>query len=300
MCYNASQYECKIRQKVQQGSDTVAVFYENRKMQVQIWRNSVLSEKPHLHDHVEIVCLLEGEHYAMCDGRRERLEPGDFFIAFPNQVHYYPRGDLAGTKLHVVMIFSPAVCSEFKSFFRTYLPRENVLRVSDQPPGLRQMVTDICLANKSSSPFKEPMVRGYLIALLGKLFSAMEFERADGEGELLRRILLYCNQHFMQPLSLDALSRALCVGKSCISHTMRAKTGLTLPAYLNGLRINEAVRRLVEQPEQSITAVAYDCGFESPRTFNRVFAQLVGMSPRAYREKHKCGGTQPVGFYVRP
>lgn len=278
----------------------MAVFYENRRMQVQVWRNRVLSEKSHLHDHAEIVFLLEGEHYALCDGRQEKLCAGDVFIAFPNQVHAYPRGDLCGTKLHIVMVFSPAVCSEFQAIFRESLPKCSVLRAAEQPEGLRRLAEDILQAYRTPSPYKEAILGGYLTAFVGKLFSAMEFTRADGEGDLLRRILVYCTRHYTEPLSLEVLSRALCVGKSRISHTVRAKTGLSLPAYLNGLRVNEAMRRLVGQPEQPITAVAYDCGFESPRTFNRVFAQLVGMSPRAYRTQNRGGDARPVSLFVQP
>ena len=35
--------------------------------------------------------------------------------------------------------------------------------------------------------------------------------------------------------------------------------------------------------EKTITEIAYDTGFDTPRTFNRCFLAVKGMTPRQYR-----------------
>ena len=39
--------------------------------------------------------------------------------------------------------------------------------------------------------------------------------------------------------------------------------------------------------EDGITHIAYECGFESQRTFNRVFVEQYGLSPSEFRRKHR-------------
>jgi AraC-like DNA-binding protein len=48
------------------------------------------------------------------------------------------------------------------------------------------------------------------------------------------------------------------------------------------VRINEACKQLTEGSYESISTVAYECGFKSITNFNRVFKTVTGQSPRMY------------------
>ncbi|MBU3916716.1 helix-turn-helix transcriptional regulator, partial [bacterium] len=58
--------------------------------------------------------------------------------------------------------------------------------------------------------------------------------------------------------------------------------------FLNRIRIEKA-SSLLRETDAKIIAVAYDVGFESLRTFNKVFLETMGVSPSDYRnrENHK-------------
>jgi transcriptional regulator GlxA family with amidase domain len=51
------------------------------------------------------------------------------------------------------------------------------------------------------------------------------------------------------------------------------------------LRLKKAQSLLLDST-QSITAVAFDCGFSDPGYFARVFKQGFGMSPQEWRVKN--------------
>jgi AraC-like DNA-binding protein len=55
--------------------------------------------------------------------------------------------------------------------------------------------------------------------------------------------------------------------------------------YVANLRIRAACRMLVET-DQSINEIARNTGFEDPFYFSRCFRQIIGMAPRAYRQRH--------------
>ena len=52
--------------------------------------------------------------------------------------------------------------------------------------------------------------------------------------------------------------------------------------YLNDARLNYACHRL-ENTSDAITNICYDSGFESQRTFNRVFKERYKVTPSEYR-----------------
>jgi AraC-like DNA-binding protein len=59
--------------------------------------------------------------------------------------------------------------------------------------------------------------------------------------------------------------------------------------YVNGYRIQEIQRRLLqpESKELTIAGLAYECGFNSQPTFQRAFKAITGQSPREYLLKNE-------------
>jgi AraC-like DNA-binding protein len=60
-------------------------------------------------------------------------------------------------------------------------------------------------------------------------------------------------------------------------------TGMTFIQYLNNYRISKAIRYLCSTTDP-ITEIAFQAGFDSIKTFNRVFKQLKGCSPTEYKK----------------
>ena len=56
--------------------------------------------------------------------------------------------------------------------------------------------------------------------------------------------------------------------------------------YLNDLRLNQACIQLVHT-DQTITDICLNAGFESQRTFNRVFKERFHVSPREFRAQNR-------------
>lgn len=62
--------------------------------------------------------------------------------------------------------------------------------------------------------------------------------------------------------------------------------GVSVPVYLNNIRLSEACRMLREQPEASVAFVADQVGL-TPRNLQRLFREQYGMSPSEYRLSHQ-------------
>jgi AraC-like DNA-binding protein len=61
---------------------------------------------------------------------------------------------------------------------------------------------------------------------------------------------------------------------------------LRLTDVINQYRVKEAQMLLVTNPDQAITDIAFEVGFNSIPSFNRVFKDGCGVSPSEYRNNH--------------
>lgn len=92
----------------------------------------------------------------------------------------------------------------------------------------------------------------------------------------------YINSNFQDPdLTLTSVAEKFGFSERSISNHISETYGCYFKTYLNGIRINEA-KRLLENEELASGEVAYLVGFNSPANFNRVFKNIVGMSPTEY------------------
>lgn len=83
-------------------------------------------------------------------------------------------------------------------------------------------------------------------------------------------------------LNLDRLSRRLAVPARQLSGAINRKLGQNVSQAINGWRIREAMQLLAETDRQ-VTAIMFDCGFQTKSNFNREFRRVAGCSPSDWR-----------------
>ena len=88
--------------------------------------------------------------------------------------------------------------------------------------------------------------------------------------------------YFKKKFSLEEMAKDLGVSKYVLSRLFSKTFHRNFNQYLNDARLNYACHRL-ENTSDSITNICLDSGFESQRTFNRVFKERYKISPSDYR-----------------
>ncbi|MBK9488320.1 MAG: helix-turn-helix transcriptional regulator [Haliscomenobacter sp.] len=67
---------------------------------------------------------------------------------------------------------------------------------------------------------------------------------------------------------------------------LKALTGMPPQDYLLHFRLYKARLSLL-QTEDSVTSIAFDCGFNDPAYFSRAFSKVYGASPLKYRIENR-------------
>lgn len=232
----------------------------------------------HLHPQVELFYLFEGRASMLVDGRTLPMEAGDLCVCFPGVIHGYLEPEQVRA---LMVIFGPEFAPDFSASFARYCPENPLVRARELPADLELCMRQIWTEGGVRSD--DRALKGYLQVVLARAIPRLSLtERKPEVSDIAYRILKYLSAHFTEPMTLEDLSQALNVSPSHLSHTFAQRFGTHFRSYINALRIDHACT-LLDSTDKSVTYIAYECGFESHRTFDRAFFNRMGVSPSQYR-----------------
>ena len=234
----------------------------------------------HIHPQIELLYLIDGSTTILVNGQEQHMLPGDICVCFPGVVHGYKGGKNTSA---VMMIFDPKLIDDFTALMKRVHPMDPLLRngslPDDIPICMEQLLKEI-QADKN-----QYIIRGYLQVVIARILPLLHLVPMEpGSNDIVYGILEYLSKHYMEAVTLETLSKALGVSRSCLSHTFSKRLGVNFRTYLNTLRADHSCT-LLRSTDQTIGQIAMDCGFESIRTFNRTFAQQYGLTPSEYRDQ---------------
>lgn len=92
-----------------------------------------------------------------------------------------------------------------------------------------------------------------------------------------------------EDISLQSLSEELSIPSHQLSWIINKKMNVTFSGLVNSYRVEEVKKRLASSQEsgKTILDIAFDAGFNTKTSFNRVFKKLTRMTPSQYRKRHK-------------
>ena len=251
--------------------------------------NVPLACAAHLHYHVEIAYIEDGEVLAFVDSESYSLSAGDLLVVFPNRIH---RFECSGKEKYKLFIINPDRAPDLAYKINHETAQNPMIKSAAQNKRLMSLInilseTETISSYRDNDISEAVVMKGYLLAFFGELLGMMPTakNRSD-DSHAIRTILDYCSQNFKQDLSLSSLEEEIHLSKYYISHLFGDKLGVSFNEYINSLRVSEACRHL-RLGDMSITEISEMSGFGTLRTFNRAFQKQMGMSPSQYRKSNK-------------
>jgi transcriptional regulator GlxA family with amidase domain len=104
------------------------------------------------------------------------------------------------------------------------------------------------------------------------------------ERNPLRDAQQFIAEHPDADLSVAALSRHVGMSERNFARCFRDEVGMTPARYVEQTRI-ETARRLLEETDEGVEAIARRCGFGSAETMRRSFIRIVRTNPNDYRKR---------------
>ncbi len=237
---------------------------------------------PHLHESPEFIYITNGTLELGIDENFFHMEKGDFAIVFPNTIHHYQLfSPCTNSALYIYPTLSAT--GQFGADLRRYSPINPVIHQKE----MHLDVTNAIL-NLNEEENLDPVIeQAYVQIILARCMPLYELKERDAkDGDVIYRMVSYIAAHFKENLSLEKLAKNLGVNKFTLSRIFSSVFHTNFNQYLNEQRLNY-VCPMLEYSGAPITDICLDAGFQSQRTFNRVFQEAYKMTPREYRNRYK-------------
>jgi AraC-like DNA-binding protein len=105
-----------------------------------------------------------------------------------------------------------------------------------------------------------------------------------GSDDIIYRTVSYIAAHYTEELTLSKMAHDLGISQSSLSRVFSSTFHTNFNRYLNEARLDYACSLLLHS-DHTILDICIRAGFDSQRTFNRVFQERYHMSPREYRKQ---------------
>ncbi|MBR2474469.1 MAG: helix-turn-helix transcriptional regulator [Clostridia bacterium] len=251
-------------------------FCENPIEALRLQKVEGMRIQPHLHTSAELLFIEKGEA-ALTTGTLEyKLTKGDFVFIMPSMLHcIIPDGE--NTVVYVINIKCELITDIIKRY-SGLRPASPVLKAINVPSQLLYALSAL------STERDKNIAHSWIHLMVSIVTSKLRFaEIHDGvTSDLSNRVLTYLSIHFREQISLDQLAEAMGVSRFHLSHLFSNKLGIGFKEYLNNLRV-ECAKSILRSTDIPVAEIYEASGFENQRTFNRVFRDSTGQSPRNYR-----------------
>ena len=231
---------------------------------------------PHLHTSAELIYVEKGEATLTIGSLDFSLYSGDFALIMPSTLH-----SVTPVSEDLTLYVINAKCDLIPDIIKRLSglrPASPVLRSADVPQNLLYAFSAVAAERDRYIAYS------WTHLMFNMVVSGLRFaEIHDGvTSNLSNKVLSYLGLHYREQISLDQLAEAMGVSRFHLSHLFSNKLGIGFKEYLNNLRV-EYAKGLLRTTDTPIASIYEVSGFENQRTFNRVFKENTGASPRDYR-----------------
>lgn len=229
----------------------------------------------HFHSTVEVVYVESGALSVLQDGVTTLVESGMLIVNSSYMLHGYATPEASRCYIATIPLNTvPALRAQLKqhSFARSIVDARDMKECRR----ILRMMADP--ANRDNEPFVNALGEALLALLMERV--GLRENTADAESDLMKRILIYLQDHAAEPISQQDAAAHFGYSVGRFSHLFNARIGCPFPRYVNSLRCIRA-QELLAHSSLSLIDVAAACGFSSLRTFHRVYKDFTGETPRA-------------------
>ena len=127
------------------------------------------------------------------------------------------------------------------------------------------------------------MQKACLYAILNEYLASVTLtEKSKSSPDATSRILDFIEEHYKTNVTLSDLAAELNYDYHYTSRLFNSLFQMSFCDFVSLYRIKRAAELLTDR-DKKILDVAYECGFQSVRSFNSRFKSFAGVSPREYR-----------------
>lgn len=129
-------------------------------------------------------------------------------------------------------------------------------------------------------------MKEWMISCLDHCVESLESKGENSKRKVIEDIEKIIVNNLDKEISLDKIASKLYLNPSYLSRLFKENVGKSYTKYVMEKRIEKA-KYLLKEENYKIYEIGELVGYENTKYFNKIFKELVGITPKEYREKVK-------------
>ena len=226
----------------------------------------------HIHRQFEIVLVVENSMTMQINLDTYNIPCGTAVLVGPYEPHSFVTKE---PNKCLIIEFSPDYYKPFYDWFNTHtMERRKIV----MPKALFEYI--LTILPKKGVPCTDTEAYAMLSPLCHAIITEGKWRKEPNvRDDIFLNALDIISYEYDQPISRESVAERLNICPQTLSRIFKKNSDISFVNYVQYIRIYNALRLL---KGKSVTDAAYLSGFDSIRTFNRVFKSIVGMTPSEY------------------
>lgn len=243
----------------------------------------------HFHKAFEFIMQLKGEMRATVNQKEYVLQPGECLLIPSYAMHTISTSE--GNDC-IVVVFSEQYAEGAAKQFQNMEPMDYRMRLSPESKSylLSSLARETVPAwREGALGLKKPSLyslKACLYMIFDEFTSQNSMQRKNADGELIEQLIKCVEQEYATDITLSTIAQRLGYSYDYLSRVFNKTFHIHFKTIVNQYRCERAIN-LLQTTQKSLTEIASDSGFQSIRSFNRVFREIIGVSPSDFRRENE-------------
>lgn len=227
----------------------------------------------HWHMEHELIACREGSAQVMLDDTMFNITQQQCIFCHSGRVHYI---SASPDSLLLVCLFDEKMYDPITSPFALENP------VFEDRYGILPKLSEIRHELQNQPIFFECRTEAMIGEILVDVFRGEPLRKAQWQfSDVITRYKQLLNHIDLEyeHITYQNAVQFMNMSDAYFSRYFKRQAGMTFSQYMNVVRIEKAVQLLDSAPTMKITDVMLRCGFNTIRSFNRVFREVTGFTP---------------------
>lgn len=227
----------------------------------------------HWHMEHELIACREGSAQVMLDDTMFHITQQQCIFCHSGRVHYI---SASPDSVLLVCLFDEKLYDPITSPFALENP------VFEDRYGILPKLSEIRHELQNQPIFFECRTEAMIGEILVDIFRGEPLRKAQWQfSDVITRYKQLLNHIDLEyeHITYQNAVQFMNMSDAYFSRYFKRQAGMTFSQYLNVVRIEKAVQLLGSAPTMKITDVMLRCGFNTIRSFNRVFREVTGFTP---------------------
>jgi AraC-like DNA-binding protein len=257
--------------------------------------------RPHLNDGIEIHFVNSGKYKWVVDDQEIELLPDNLSVTAPWQLNGSPTGKMDIGQIYWIVIKPKEFCfnktlklgswtklsSKFQKSLGEMMTNENAIVIEKAKIFKKYFVElekELSNLEKGYKIMVDNIIENFFIDLHRHL--SLREQKIHEEDNFIVRLTQIVAKDLNKKWIIDDLAYMFGMGKTKFTYEVKKLTGYPPNSFIINLKIEKAIQ-MINMGENSMSDIAFACGFSSLQHFTSTFSQRIGISPGKYKGNKK-------------